>query len=390
MTNWEETANYVLYQVGSLVKARDGITGKIVSTGATIDIPFNFVAPLLLNSGTIFIKPKPSGIYSVAADMVIPNATNGGIRVIGGGYKWYGNGVVLKGTATCTTAILHDLDNAISMNTFIGLGFHGDQATNTLNLDGIRSVGQDTKFIDCSMYDCKGGIRCKAHSHIERCYLEKVSNEGIYLDGDNAFITNNIFWDNGTDIMMIGTSDLTQIAHNRTANSDEFIRTYASAASVDDVRVSSNIAVDLNDQFIHIDLGDIDGWTIDHNLVDGDSNTTYFFNIDGGSSITNSKCHDNIVQDLTSTFLNGTTTGLDVYRNIGYVSENWGTSGNVADGGTIAHGITGTPTYADAKATVTGDIVTISALDAANITVAIKDEGGGAGTAQPLYWMARE
>jgi len=89
--------------------------------------------------------------------------------------------------------------------------------------------------------------------------------------------------------------------------------------------------------------------------------------------------------NTTGTILdNGTDTVIR--NNIGHITENEGTTGAVADGGTFAHGLVTTPTGCVVTGTVTGDIIKVTGLGAANVTVSIKDEGGGAGTAQVLYF----
>ncbi|WP_461369171.1 glycoside hydrolase family protein [Candidatus Darwinibacter acetoxidans] len=75
-------------------------------------------------------------------------------------------------------------------------------------------------------------------------------------------------------------------------------------------------------------------------------------------------------------------------RNLGYVTENKGATTLPAGGGTIAHGCAATPTVATVSGSVAGEIVTVTSIDATNITVAIKKPDGGAGTAQTVYWRA--
>ena len=77
-----------------------------------------------------------------------------------------------------------------------------------------------------------------------------------------------------------------------------------------------------------------------------------------------------------------------VKDNMGWINEAQGVTGAVADGGTFAHGLASTPLGCVLTGTVTGDIIKVTGLGAANVTVSIKDEGGGAGTAQVLYWKA--
>jgi len=63
-------------------------------------------------------------------------------------------------------------------------------------------------------------------------------------------------------------------------------------------------------------------------------------------------------------------------------------SESVADGGTIAHGLEGTPDVVILTGSVAGQIIT-GTVDATNITVAIKTNLGEAGTTQSVSWMAK-
>jgi len=70
--------------------------------------------------------------------------------------------------------------------------------------------------------------------------------------------------------------------------------------------------------------------------------------------------------------------------------ENAGAAAGVADGGTIAHGLGTTPTWATATGSVASEIITVTAVGAANLTVAIKTDAGAAGTNQTIYWRAKK
>lgn len=64
-----------------------------------------------------------------------------------------------------------------------------------------------------------------------------------------------------------------------------------------------------------------------------------------------------------------------------------GAAASIADGGTIAHGLGTTPTYAIVIGSVENEVVAISALDATNITVDIKKTTDQSpGTSQIIYW----
>lgn len=75
--------------------------------------------------------------------------------------------------------------------------------------------------------------------------------------------------------------------------------------------------------------------------------------------------------------------------NIGWKNTNCGVAASVADGGTIAHGLNGAPVWANVTPSVSGEFVSITAMDATNITVAIKKHDNSAGTTQTLYWEAK-
>jgi len=79
-----------------------------------------------------------------------------------------------------------------------------------------------------------------------------------------------------------------------------------------------------------------------------------------------------------------------VEDNAGWVTENSGVSGVIADAATINHGLAVAPTHVVITGTVAGEIVNVTAIGAANFTVAIKSNAGAAGTNQAIYWIARE
>ena len=96
----------------------------------------------------------------------------------------------------------------------------------------------------------------------------------------------------------------------------------------------------------------------------------------------------NRIENCAVSYIAGAGASTVIKDNTGYVTENEGASGVTADGATIAHGLSAAPTGVLITPTIAGDIVSVSALAAATFTVSIKDEGGGAGTAQVLYWRA--
>jgi hypothetical protein len=82
-------------------------------------------------------------------------------------------------------------------------------------------------------------------------------------------------------------------------------------------------------------------------------------------------------------------TNATVIANTGYVTENKGAAASTADGGTIAHGCAAAPTTVTVSGSVAGEIVTVTSIDATNITVGIKAaDGTTPGTSQTVYWRA--
>jgi len=81
-------------------------------------------------------------------------------------------------------------------------------------------------------------------------------------------------------------------------------------------------------------------------------------------------------------------TRVSIHNVHGYVAQNQGAAAAVADGGTIAHGLSGTPTVALVSGSLASEFVSVTGIGAANITVAIKKHDGSAGTAQTIYWRA--
>lgn len=65
-----------------------------------------------------------------------------------------------------------------------------------------------------------------------------------------------------------------------------------------------------------------------------------------------------------------------------------GAAASVADGGTIAHGLPGTPTVVIATPRTTGEFVSVTARGDLTFTVAIKKHDNTAGTTQTIDWLA--
>jgi len=84
---------------------------------------------------------------------------------------------------------------------------------------------------------------------------------------------------------------------------------------------------------------------------------------------------------------NQTGTRTIIRDNIGFVTENWGAT-SVADGGTISHGLAGTPDTVQCTTSITDEFCSVTALAATTFTVTITKHDGTAGTTQTIYWYA--
>ena len=107
-----------------------------------------------------------------------------------------------------------------------------------------------------------------------------------------------------------------------------------------------------------------------------------------GTDITGAQIVENTFGNTTTPISYGPGASATVKRNRGYVTESHGAAASITDGGTIAHGCAATPTTVTVSGSVAGENVTVTSIDATNITVAIKKPDGSTGTAQTVYWRA--
>lgn len=107
------------------------------------------------------------------------------------------------------------------------------------------------------------------------------------------------------------------------------------------------------------------------------------------TSLTDGLIAFNEIRNCTGTPISvgGTSNGF-VFRNVGYKTHAEGATASVADGGTISHGLVGTPTGVVAQTSITGEFVSVTAKAASTFTVAIKKHDNSAGTTQTIYWYA--
>jgi hypothetical protein len=87
-------------------------------------------------------------------------------------------------------------------------------------------------------------------------------------------------------------------------------------------------------------------------------------------------------------YFNSTNRHVRIWKFGKLVSENWGATASVADGGAITHGLITTPTSVTVTTSISGEFASVTSLGATTFTVAIKKHDGTAGTTQTIYWQA--
>lgn len=131
------------------------------------------------------------------------------------------------------------------------------------------------------------------------------------------------------------------------------------------------------------------GAVIKNNIIREENNSgDQDYGIHCSNGANNNIIEDNVIEDCVTAYMTGMGAATVVKNNSGYITEASGASGGIADGGTIAHGLSATPTHAVISGSVAGEIVNVTGLGAANLTIAIKTNAGAAGTNQVIYWRA--
>lgn len=241
----------------------------------------------------------------------------------------------------------------------------------------LRLAQHNTWMFGCDIEDnTKEAIRIQNSQNwiINNCFARNGSALGSYPDigiksSFGQWILNNLFWESYHNIIKI----------NEDNKRDIFIR--------------NNLFFDWGE---HVDsaaiwiLNPISDTFISGNIFEANNHGRWGIYCD--PNLNRVKINDNIFRNFTTPaeaiVLGGVLTDCEVRGNAGWKTENGGAAAGVADGGTIAHGLIATPTYVQAVGSVAGEFVQVTAIGAANFTVAIKKHDGTAGTAQTIYWRA--
>jgi len=221
-------------------------------------------------------------------------------------------------------------------------------------------------------------------------FSDSTTRRGIYLvNGDYSTISGNSII-NASKGVEIQTSDFVSFVGNSIINSTRGLY-FDGAGGSNKCMIVGNIIA--GEQWYAIDCNPSYPPTnsiIAYNIV---SNTNVSGKSDrAGIDIrdTTTLVHNNWIADTTVwDTLIFTQPGMIIKGNVNFVTENEGGAAAVADGGTIAHGLVGTPNSVRVTGTVAAEIISVTAIDATNLTVAIKKDDGTAGTSQTIYWEAK-
>ncbi len=277
----------------------------------------------------------------------------------------------------------------ISGNLIDAVDHHG------ISLLGLSGEGQQLTDITIS----GNTVRNSAVYNIRVAYTSRATIDGnrVYGAGSNGIhissgnnrdvvITGNTVESNDFGIMAY--SSHTTIAGNIVASNNKYgIAFYGSDAIISDNLVKDNgQAMSTGRTGLGV-LGTPTNVHIINNVVCDTGDGTQVNGIYVVAEAVDTVVRGNRIFGNT-TQINNNSASTVVQQNTGYVTENKGAAASIADGGTIAHGCAAAPTTVTVSGSVAGEIVTVTSIDATNITVAIKKSDGSAGTPQTIYWRA--
>lgn len=333
-----------------------------------------------------------------------------GVEINGSDRFWLEN-LYIHDTPDNAIGVMHDCSGGfINGNRTISPGWHGimlwDDVHNVVvkgnyvrgATNNVGIVAEKTAGLDPSTYNII------SNNIVEACYRGIVD-----IDSNFVNISHNIIYDGTLRSIEIVTSEQDVIGVNIVGNvmhnqSGENVITFATPTGdlVQDCIVADNIIYGCVNYAMFI--GKSYRVLICNNIMTGNAGGIRFTGAGHDSVSIIGNISDNTNWDifdlmgsnhyitdnsfLSPNKIHGVLASATIKDNIGYVSENEGAAANINDGGTIAHGLSGTPSVAVASPSVASEIVSVTGLGAANITVAIKEDDGTPGTQQTIYWRA--
>jgi len=415
----DQTASYIIFIDGSIIKAQNGSTGNIDYQGSDAATVIQAAIDAMTTGGKIFIK---AGTYTINDSITIED----GITLEGENYYngslctflTLANGI---NKDVITSSSIKRLEQVQIKNLTINANPANQSSGSAIKLyspyeglieniwiqgakdDGIEFlkagadiVGTGTTIRNCHIGSCgQYGISNDAYTtdiDIDNCIVWEAGSFGIVVMGMN-YIRNSEVYDCENGIFLNWSGNTTIEGCVIHLNNKIGI----SGFNCTDCIISGNVIM-FNSQNTSNSYSGI--W-IDSN---GDRPAQYNKIIGNtiGSSLGTEKQHygvetvnssaNNII--IGNSIINNVSgavslTGTNIISdNAGYVNHNKGIAATIADGGTIDHGLVTTPTTARVSGSVAGEMVAVTALDATHITVAIKKHDGSAGTTQTIYWDA--
>ena len=449
---WEFTFNVEYREIGNMTIAPyynvtdygaigDGVTDDTVAIQATIN------AALVTNSnnalvraGTVIFPPRR---YLVSSSITIP-LFNGGtygtpflISGYGADIRTTGAISTFKRTVPTTTA---EAGNAATLAPiFEGLCLIGPNISGSKAIDMVATYGMVVRDCRISTYDTGISAAYCLKARFENTFIRRcltygfevksanglwgdatVSNSssnssefvscrvdtstgqaaGWYLrDSDNFRLieciaegqnpVNNIdYSDTGRHTLIIENmhfentptgAHVRAIVRGRTVLRNPVF--YSTSTVLVDGSSSNNAATIVIDGLTYVDTG---------NQFKHGTTETYAWDFRGIGDNENFDVTDSArwVSGTVPTRLRTLFQGVAIGINDNIIRKRARGATSTADGGTIAHGLSATPTIARTQVSVSGEFASVTGLDATNITIAIKKHDGTAGTTQTIYWDA--
>ena len=354
-------ASYIIFQDGTTYYARNGFTGAIDYSGTDCFTVVNSSlyaladATLDWRGGKLFFK---KGHYPFGANTLTLNAYCWGIYLEGEGMSIGSQAVYINGTA----------DPIIQ---FTGNMYGGGlrhmrirQETDGNNVGAVKFTSCHDIFMDY-VFVQNGEIQLQqAHDiYIQNCLIETQNgqNWGIDIEGTDVYdvwIQDNVFHDKYVGIRLrYGCSRITLNDNKFNQMNTQAIQLLnCSAITIQggwttDCSYSASGTIALIQAYDQADDADnprnieITGIKVMGASLGGTTKSARLFEHDM-TAILNITIHDNHIIDIQNpnAAIHPYTTGLLVHHNIGFVNANSGTAIDQANGGTVAHGLTGTPT----------------------------------------------
>lgn len=287
--------------------------------------------------------------------------------------------------------------------TIEGITFDGNSAGQTGGSSGFRGLIDFTympnvRFRDVRVTDGYDNGFYKAanthtdeYTHIVDCEADNCGKAGILAQCSHALrISRTDIHDNTTDGALISDSGLTQNTrwhidsgcHIYSNGGKGVNATGSSHGTVGGCEIYGNTSdgIDLTSCYDHI----INVCKISYNGGYGIRQATAGgYHMIYGNRFSNNTLGDILAFNQTTSTLIG---NFPAALNNEFARASWAA---VADGGTVNHNMLTTPQYVIVTPSVSGEIVSVTAIGAATFTVAIKKiSDGSSGTTQTLYWQA--